>query len=252
MKNKFKDAAIRASQEAGSILMKNYTKNIKVNIKSDLYDASSVVTKADLESEEKIIEILKDEFPGFGIYGEESQGENMNSDYIWYVDPLDGTSNYSRHIPLFGVSIGLVHLGQPILGVLYFPALNLLVCAEEGKGCFANDELVQVSKRSFSESLYYAGGKFKNEQQLNAQIAEKCGLVKIVDSSSYELAQIAMGDAEIYYLDNVPHDVVAGVCIIREAGGMVTDESGNPWKIDSKKILVTNGACHQEIVDIIG
>ncbi len=242
-----------AAKKAGDILMNNYAKTMRVELKDKVYDVGSIVTKADLESEEKIIEILKDKFPNFGIYGEESSSMsiNMDSDFVWYIDPLDGTSNFTRHLPLFGISIGLVHLGQPILGVLYFPVLNLLLYAEKGKGCFANDRLVKVSKRLLSESLYYAGGKFKGQQQIEPQIAQKCGLVKIIDSSSYEFAQIAMGDAEIYYLANIPHDVVAGVCIIREAGGVVTDGLGSPWQINSKMILATNGLSHQEIINSI-
>ncbi|HZJ41344.1 MAG TPA: inositol monophosphatase family protein [Candidatus Saccharimonadales bacterium] len=245
---KYKQVAIQAAKIAGEILMKNYSKTLAINFKNKTYDSSSFVTEADIVSEQAIIKILKTKFPDFGIYGEESQGSNMGADYIWYIDPLDGTGNFIRHIPLFGVSIGLVHLGQPILGILYFPALNILVSAEEGKGCFANDVLVKVSKRSLSECLYYAGGKFKNQTQLNSDIAQACGLVKIIDSSSYELAQIAMGDAEIYYLASVPHDVVAGVCIIREAGGIVTDGQGNPWQLDSKMIIASNKECHREVL----
>lgn len=251
MDNNFRIIAINAAKKAGKILMDYYEKDIKIQLKNSTYDVVSMVTKADIASEEKIISILKEKFSNHGIYGEESMGINMNSDYVWYIDPLDGTSNFTRHIPLFGISIGLVYKGMPIVGVLYFPALNILLSAEDGKGCFVNNKLTKVSKRQLSESLYYSGGKFKGETQLNLQIAQKCGLVKIIDASSYEFAQIAMGDAEIYYLANVPHDVIAGICIVREAGGVVTDGLGNPWSIDSKTILATNGLIHKEIINDI-
>jgi myo-inositol-1(or 4)-monophosphatase len=249
MNKNFKKVAVQAAKKAGKILMTYYAKEIKVEFKTDAYDAVSIVTKADIKSEEKIIAILKENFPDHGIYGEESMGTNMDADYIWYVDPLDGTSNFSRHIPLFGISIGLVYKGKPIVGVLYFPALNLLVSAEDGQGCFVNNKLTKVSSRKISESLYYAGGKFKGDPQIKEAIYQKCALVKIIDASSYEFAQIAMGDAEIYYLTNVPHDVVAGVCIVQEAGGRVTDGLGAPWTINSKNILATNGLVHEEIID---
>lgn len=251
MSENFKKTAVNAARKAGKILMSHYTKNIKIELKNNHYDAGSLVTEADTKSENKIISILKEKFPHHGIYGEESMGVNMDADYIWYVDALDGTSNFTRHIPLFGISIGLIYKGRPIVGILYFPALKLLLSAEDGKGCFVNNKLTKVSNRKLSESLYYSGGKFKGETQINLQIAQKCGLVKIIDSSSYEFAQIAMGDAEIYYLTNVPHDVVAGVCIVREAGGTVTDGLGNPWAINSKHILATNGADHEEILKIL-
>jgi len=249
MDKNFKKIAIDAAKKAGKILMAHYAKDLKIELKTDSYDVVSVVTEVDIKSEEKIINILKEKFPDHGIYGEESKGTNMNSDYIWYIDPLDGTSNFTRHIPLFGISIGLVYKGKPIIGVLYFPALNILLSAEEGKGCFVNNKLTKVSSRQLSESLYYAGGKFKGEAQIKSQIYQKCGLVKIIDASSYEFAQIALGDAEIYYLANVPHDVVAGICIVREAGGKITDGQGNPWSIGSKTILATNGLIHEEVVN---
>ena len=249
MTENFKEVAISAAKVAGEIIMKHYSENQEVNLKTEDYDACSVVTEVDLESEKAIIEILKNKFPDFGVYGEESKGFQMDADYIWYIDPLDGTSNFIRHIPLFGVSIGLAHKGNPIVGVLHFPALGLMLSAEEGHGAYANGKQIKVSNRNLAESLYYAGGKYKGELQLELSIATKCGLVKTIDSSSYEFAQIAMGDAEIYYLANVPHDVAAGVCIVREAGGMITDNLGNSWHFDSKMILATNGTSHQEIIN---
>lgn len=248
---KFQDIAIQAAQEAGKILMAHYGQLTEIRWKETEHGAVSIVTDADISSEAKIISILKTEFPNHGIYGEESGGQNMEADYVWYVDPLDGTNNFSRNIPLFGVSIGLVHNGQPIVGVLYFPTINLTLSAEEGRGCLANGKKVEVSKRMLSESLYYAGGKFHNQMQINLNLARACGLIKIIDASSFELAQVAMGDAEIYHLASVPHDVAAGVCLIREAGGMVTEEDGTPWNINSKTILATTGVIHQEVVEIL-
>jgi myo-inositol-1(or 4)-monophosphatase len=249
--SKFQDIAINAAQEAGKILMAHYGQLTEIRWKEGNHGAVSIVTDADLKSEAKIISILKSEFPEFGIYGEESGGQNMEADYVWYVDPLDGTNNFSRNIPLFGVSIGLVYKGQPIVGILYFPIIDLMLSAEEGQGCFADGKKIQVSKRPLNESLYYAGGKFRNQMQMNLNLARACGLIKIIDASSYELAQIAMGDAEIYHLANVPHDVAAGVCLIREAGGTVTEENGAPWNINSKTILATNGVIHQEVIKIL-
>jgi myo-inositol-1(or 4)-monophosphatase len=249
--SKFQDIAVKAAQEAGKILMAHFGQKIEIRWKEGHHGAVSIVTEADLKSEAKIISILTQEFPEFGIYGEESGGHNMEADYVWYVDPLDGTNNFSRNIPLFGVSIGLVHRGQPVVGVLYFPTINLMLAAEEGGGCFANDKKVQVSTRPLASSLYYSGGKFHNQMQINLNLARACGLIKMIDASSYELAQIAMGDAEIYHLANVPHDVAAGVCLIREAGGMVTEENGAPWNINSKTILATNGLIHKDVIEVL-
>lgn len=240
--------AINAAQEAGKILTGHYGK-IKAEYKNEYFDVGSILTQADLESEKKIVEILKKDFPGHNIFSEEKIQENNDSEYTWYIDPLDGTSNFARNIPLFGISIGLVKNKKSVLGVLYFPALGLLLHAEEGKGAFANGEKISVSSRSMKESLYYSGGYYKGRLQMEKAVAEKVGMIKIIDASSYEFAQIAMGDAELYILaNNIPYDVAAGVIIVKEAGGMVTDYAGAEWGPEAKGIVSSNGVVHEDVI----
>lgn len=245
-----KSIAIHAAREGGKALI-NYLGNVTTEFKDSGFDVGSIITKADRESEEAIVSIIKSQFPEHGIYGEEGTDYQPDAEYVWYIDPLDGTSNFVRNIPLFGVSIGIIFKGQPVCGVLYFPAINLLVEAETGQGTLANGKKINVSARPLAQALYYSGGKFKGVPQLNKGIADACGLVKVIDASSYEFAQIAMGDAEIYFLANVPHDVVAGICIVREAGGIVTDGKGGEWKLDSKEILATTVTIVDEVVSIL-
>lgn len=239
--------------DSGRLLLSYFGDNkVQVEYKdADYKDIASIVTKADRESENLIVEGIKKLFPDDGIYGEEETRHNLDKDRVWYIDPLDGTSNFIRNIPLFGISVGLVENGEPIFGLLYFPALNKMFVAEKGKGAFMNGKKIHVSDRPLDESLYMSGGLYRGEQQLHNELAQSVGLVKIIDSSSHTLAHIACGDVEIYYLDNVPHDVVAGVCIAREAGGEVTDGEGGEWKLDSEKILVTNGVIHQDVLGIL-
>ncbi|MBP9771711.1 MAG: inositol monophosphatase [Candidatus Pacebacteria bacterium] len=244
-----KEVAILATKKAGEILMHHYG-SIAVEFKDDNFHVGSMVTKADRESEDCIVALIKKNFPEHGIYGEEGTNEKTDAEYVWYIDPLDGTSNFTRNIPLFGISIGVVHNGEPVCGILYFPAIDLLVEAEKGTGAFANGKKISVSQRPIEQGLYYSGGRYKSDHlnQLQPDIAKAVGLIKIIDASSYALAQIAMGDAEVYFLTNVPHDVVAGVCIVREAGGMVTDGEGGDWHLASEKILVAPPTMHGEIV----
>lgn len=242
--------AIKAAKEAGKILMKYYGK-VKEEYKNKKFDAGSIVTKADIKSEEKIIKILEKSFPSHNIHGEEKGLINKKSNYTWYVDPLDGTSNYSRNIPLFGISIGLIKDGEPILGVLFFPVLNLLVHAEKGKGAYANNKKIHVSNRILKKALYYSGRQLKGKLQIKEKITKKIGLVKIIESSSFEFAQIAMGDAELYLLESILHDVSAGVVIVREAGGKVTDEKGKEWNSASKYIVASNNKIHKEVIKIL-
>ncbi len=245
------EIVIKAAKEAGKVLMSYYGGDINVRSKGQYFDAPNLVTDADIESEKKIVWILEKEFPKHNIYSEEEIRKTNNSEYTWYIDPLDGTSNFSRNIPLFGVSIGLIKDSQSELGVLYFPALELLVHAEKEKGAFANEKRIKVSDRRLNEALYYAGGYNKGKSRIKQNISKKVGLTKIIDASSFEFAQIAMGDAELYVLESVPHDIVAGVVIVREAGGKVTDYSGLEWNINSKGVVASNGKIHNDVIRLL-
>lgn len=248
----FIDTARVAAHAAGEILLDLYGHTIE-EYKNESFDVGSIVTEADRLSENCIKTIVQIAFPEHSFYGEESGAETKDSPYLWVVDPLDGTSNFSHNIPLFGISIALLKDGQPILGILYFPKLGLFVEAEEGKGTTANGKKISVSQKPIEKSLYYAGGRFRGETYMQRipSIMSVCGLVKIIDASSFELAQIAMGDAELYVLGNVLHDVAASVCIVREAGGKVTDRFGNPWSPESEGIVVSNGVIHEQVIELL-
>lgn len=242
--------AIKAAEKAGKVLMKHY-KNVKEQYKDSYEDVGSIVTEADINSEKKIIEIIEKKFPNDNIYSEERGWIKKNSDYTWYIDPLDGTSNFVREIPTFGISIGLVKGNHPVLGVLYFPLLDLLVHAEKGKGAFANGKKIKVSNRNLKGSTYYAHGYLRGKLHFEKNIAEKMSMVKIIDNSAFELTQIARGHGELYLLKSVPHDVVAGTIIIREAGGKVTDHKGKEWNVNSDTIVATNKKIHKEVLRIL-
>ncbi len=243
--------AVKAAKEAGKILMGYYGSGIQVKYKTKYFDSSSILTQVDLESEKKITGMLKKNFPDHNIFSEEQIHSDNNSDYTWYVDPLDGTYNFTRNIPIFGISIGLIKNTEPILGVLYFPALNLLVKAEKNKGAFANDRKIRVSNRKLEESLYYAGGYHNGKLQIIKNVGNKVGSVKIFSASSYEFAQIAMGNAELYILHNVLHDVAAGIIIVKEAGGKVTDYDGSRWTSKSKGVVASNRIIHNEVIRLL-
>ncbi len=245
------ETAIDAVLKAGNVLQSYYGRNYLIMYKDERFDGGSIVTEADIASEKKLVEVISASFPYHNICAEEGTIKSNGSSYTWYIDPLDGTSNFSRNIPLFGISIGLAENGKPILGVLYFPALDLLVHAEKGNGAFANGKRIHVSDRELKKSLYYSGGQYKGSLQIVKSVADGVGLVKIIDASSYEFAQIAMGDAELYILNNVPHDVAAGVVIVREAGGKITDYDGREWSFDSKKIVASNGVIHSDVIGLL-
>ena len=238
------------AQEAGHLVMRHFG-SARTFFKTSSFDIGSVVTNADIESERFIVRKLKEAFPNHEIYGEEEHTRIGDHIFTWYVDPIDGTSNFARGIPLFGISIGLVKSGTPIVGVLNFPALDLLIHASAGHGAYAGKQKLTVSNRPLEQALYFAHGIWEKEMQTHPDIANNSAIVKIIDSSAYELAQIALGNGEIYYLASVPHDVVAGICIVQEAGGKITDGKGNPWTLESTDILVTNGVVHEKVLKFL-
>lgn len=241
---------IAIAHAAGKLLMRYYGKTTD-HYKTKRVSALSLVTEADYASELLIVRGLQKHFPSHGIFAEEKHRTQLDAEYVWYVDPLDGTSNFTRHIPLFGISIGLTYRKQSVFGVLHFPALRLTVWAEKGKGAFANGKRIHVSHRKLHESLYYGGGFYRGKLNVMRRVSNAAGFTKVISASSYELAQIAMSDAELYILRSVPHDVVAGVAIVEEAGGKVTDRYGKPWTTDAKTIVVSNGVIHRAALRLL-
>lgn len=246
---KFAEKTIRA---AGSIVLDSYKSKVDSHFKDGLDGRPSTVTKADLRSEDYLVKSIKSQLPNHGIYGEEGSRVNLDADFVWYLDPIDGTTNFWRHIPLFGISMGLTYHKKPVLGVLYFPALKLLLSAHIGGGAYANGEKINVSNRSLKKSLYYISCQEARDGLAFPAIEKKVGWVKAIDASSYEFAQIAMGDAELYtFFKKTPHDMVAGSIIIQEAGGNVTDKKGNSWTTDSEIIIASNGLIHKEVLKLV-
>ena len=238
-------------KRAGQILIRYYGRVPTAYKYEGDFGADSVVTKADLAVERFLARALKVRFPNFGFYGEERVRRELRADYLWHLDPLDGTFNFVREIPLFGISLGLTHQGIPVAGILHFPLLKLTMWAERGRGSYANGKRIKVSRRPLPHALYWAGGYCKRKLGLVPKLLSRVGAVKIIDASSFALAQIAQGHSELYVLPNVPHDVVAGAVAIMEAGGRVTDQSGRPLTTRSKVIVATNGRIHQQVLGLL-
>lgn len=248
---KYKETIYTAIQAASDIALQYFGSTTTEVKGSGEYNEMTIVTKADTECEQIIRTILSTAYPEHRIFGEEHGFSGPeDSEYTWYIDPIDGTSNFSRNIPIFGISIGLLYNGDAIAGALHFPIEQKTLYAEKGRGAFENDTPILVSTRTLERSLYYIATA-TNESAQQHRLVESVGMTKVFQCSSYELAQIARGDAEIYELISVLHDVVAGVCIIREAGGKVTDSDGSEWNAESKHIIATNGIIHRDVLDIL-
>ncbi|MEX2008422.1 MAG: inositol monophosphatase family protein [Candidatus Spechtbacterales bacterium] len=245
--------AIEAAK-AGGVVAEHYFETALVKREKD---DTSIVTRADEESERAIIEVLKKHTPDFSIAGEEG-GEVVGSQpYRWHVDPIDGTSNFANSIPLFAVSVGLEKDGELIAGVVYNPVIPSLFYAEKGQGAFWNDGIpLHVSSQRASEGMVTYGRSRKPEDRepsevLRAELSRSAKSARVFGCCALELAYVARGGTEGFVcLGLSTWDYAAGVLLVQEAGGRVSDLSGNPWEFGNGYFLASNGVVHNDIVAI--
>jgi myo-inositol-1(or 4)-monophosphatase len=254
MNDAFLEVAKRAAREAGKIIQKYSTQAYKKDIKHG--DLSDFATDADLEAEKKIIEILQKHFPDHNIVAEESGKKNKNSEYTWVIDPLDGTLTFSRGIPFYTISIGLLWNNKPFLGVVNQPALANLYWAEDKKGSFLNGNRISVSNKKILEETVgtlETGHRDKRKQKMDTYVNKlitKVGYPYQLGSAVIDLALVADGTYDFYVSEAFIWDFLAGVIIVREAGGKVTDFEGNEpdWTKERLEIVATNGLIHEAIL----
>jgi len=213
----------------------------------------------DEESEKKIVEIIRNEFPGHAVLAEEGGASGPDNDFLWIIDPLDGTTNYITGIPVFAVSIALQFQNELILGVVYDPLRDELFSAEKGKGAFLNGERIQVSsKTSLNESLMATGFPFKAKHFLPQylkvfhDIFEQSIGIRRMGSAAIDLAYTAAGRFDGYWeIGLSPWDAAAGTVLIREAGGRISDFWDGDNFVWNNYILAGGGSIHQETGEII-
>ncbi|MCO5143705.1 MAG: inositol monophosphatase [Oligoflexia bacterium] len=251
--------SILAAEAAGKLILKYYQKQFKVKEKA----RSSLVTEADINSEALIQKRLKKKFPDFHFLGEES-GKILSSDNdapMWHVDPLDGTTNFVHGFPMFCVSIGLAVGNKPVSGVIHVPVLNETYHAALGLGAYKDSKKIAVSKRKkFSDCLLTTGFAYmKSSHELSPEILKfelahlKARAVRRPGAAAIDLAYVAAGIFDGFWERNLSSwDVCAGMILVTEAGGKVTDYSGNPASLNKAEILATNKLIHQEMLDIVG
>ena len=256
MKDKpsIKDVAIHAATEAGKILVELSKKDISYQMKS----VHDIVAEADLRSEEIIIKEIKKHFPDHNIISEEKGEESTSSEYVWMVDPLDGTINYSRKIEDYSISIAVEHNGELIFGLIYHPVHNLLYLTEKGKGAFLNNMPLHVSQENKIINMMLAtdsSGTPERRQENYAILARICREVRhilIFGSGALHLARLASGKIDFYYKTKFNcWDYAAGTLLVKEAGGKVTDFAGNEITKTSRDIVASNGKMHKEILRLL-
>ncbi len=249
----FADKAETIAREAGALLKSFYEKGVATEYKGDV----DLVTEADRASEKLIRERLKTVFPEHGVFGEEGTRDLLEAEYRWYVDPLDGTTNFAHGFPAFCVVIGLEHRpaslkadedGVLTAGVIYDPLRDEMFVAERGKGAWLNGRQIHVSKtKTLQESLTATG--FPSQKRHGSpnihfyqQITLRSHGVRRAGSAGLDLAYVACGRLDGFWEFNLnPWDTSAGVLLVREAGGTVTHFDGGKFTLDSREVLATNG-----------
>jgi len=247
---KEREVAVRAAKKAGKVLIENYG---KVGFRRDIKDVFSEIDK---KSERVIIKEISKKFPDHTIISEESDLEKKNSEYEWYIDPVDGTTSYVNRIPSFSISIGLVKKGEPILGVIYNPLYLELFVAEKDKGAYINGKKLKVDDtKELSESFLATDLGHENKKKVIPYFTKtvpNVSYIYIFGSACIGLSYLADARIQGYFHNDLkPWDIAAGVLLVEEAGGRVTDLKGNKWNINKPDILATNGFIHEKLLNML-
>jgi myo-inositol-1(or 4)-monophosphatase len=240
------------AREAGALLMGYFASHVTIEYKGDV----DLVTEADRASEKMIVERLRSRWPEHGIVGEEGARSAPGADYRWYVDPLDGTTNFAHGYPVFCVSIGLVRKDEQLeVGVLYDPTRDEMFSAQRGQGATLNGKAIHVSQtKKLAESILGTGfPSHKRHKNPNIhfyhQITLRSHGLRRAGSAALDLANVACGRYDGFWEFNLnPWDTAAGALLVQEAGGRVTRFDGSPFLLDSREVLATNGLIHQELI----
>ncbi|MFZ0802350.1 MAG: inositol monophosphatase family protein [Terriglobales bacterium] len=243
--------AAQIAREAGALLMEHFRQHVAIEYKGD----ADLVTIADRKSEALIRQRLREHWPAHDILGEEGGLQDTGSDYRWYVDPLDGTTNFAHGFPVFCVSMALGYKGKRIAGVIYDPTRDELFTAEQGSGAYLNDQRIRVSKTAkLSESLVATGfPSHKRHKNPNIffyhQITLRTHGVRRAGSAALDLCCVACGRFDGFWEFNLnPWDTAAGVLIVEEAGGRITDFHGGPFELSSRETLASNTLIHEALL----
>jgi myo-inositol-1(or 4)-monophosphatase len=255
MENKSKEleVAIQAALEAGKILIHHQDTDIERGVKDD----KSMVTLADTESEVIIKKIITESFPEHSFIGEETEEVKHEGPYVWYVDPVDGSRNFAHKIPFFAVSISLLKNEEIVLGVVYNPVTNSLFYTEKGKGAYFNHKQVHVSKANTDKCIVTVSSGRNSEllklrRNLMHDLPEKVvSSVRDFACTALDLAFVASGRTEgDIKMGFKVYDAAAGILMVLEAGGKVTNLEGNDWQFsDDGSFIASNGLFHDKLVE---
>jgi myo-inositol-1(or 4)-monophosphatase len=247
----FVPAMVEIAREAGALLMGYFRRRVKVEYKGDV----DLVTEADRASEALITRRIRERWPGHNILGEEGTRTEQGSEYRWYVDPLDGTTNFAHAYPVFCVSLGLEYKDERAAAVVFDPTRDEMFTAEKGGGAFLNGQPIRVSGVDNLAECLVATGFPSHKRHKNPniffyhQITLKTHGVRRAGSAALDLCNVACGRFDGFWEFNLnPWDTAAGVLVVEEAGGRVSRFDGQPFRMDSRETLASNGHVHERLL----
>ncbi len=246
------ETAVEIARETGALLANYFERRVRFELKGEF----DLVTEADRASEKLVVERLRTHFPSHAIVAEEGGGHESSSEYCWYLDPLDGTTNFAHGFPMFNVSLGLQRAGESVAAVVYDPIRQEMFSAERGSGAYLNGKRIRVSGvQTLGESLSSTGfPSRKRSHDVNIhfyyQVAMASHGVRRTGSAAIDLAWVASGRLDFFWeFGLMPWDMAAGVLLVQEAGGRVSDMLGAPHDIrSSPHVLADNGSLHDPLL----
>jgi myo-inositol-1(or 4)-monophosphatase len=251
------NTAVKAARKAGSIITRASSDIDRLTIRSKR--KNDFVSEVDHAAEEAIIGVLREAYPTHGILAEESGTQDGDAEFVWVIDPLDGTTNFLHGFPQYCVSIGLLHKGVPNQAVVFDPNRNELFTASKGVGAYLNDRRIRVSKvDKVEDALMGTGFPFREVDRLDdylrmfRNVTLSCSGVRRPGAAALDLAWVAAGRIDGFWeIGLSPWDMAAGALLVREAGGLIGDLDGNDTFLDSGRVVASNGKIFGALLQIL-
>jgi myo-inositol-1(or 4)-monophosphatase len=246
------DFVLKIAENAGKISLKHFRRAGKVSFKSK----QDILTVADTEVEEFLVREIEHAYPQHGILAEESGSHKGNSDYLWVIDPIDGTVNYAAGLPYFAISIGLACKQQPVLGVVFDPYRNEFMYAEKGKGAYINGKRLRVgSENALINCLVATDLGHKRSRYIMKRVKALLPVtraVRLMGSASRGLVDVALDRFQAYTHNDIqPWDAAAAYVVVKEAGGEVLNFKGKPWQLYDRTIIASNKTLSKKLLEYV-
>ncbi|MGZ5651586.1 MAG: inositol monophosphatase family protein [Usitatibacter sp.] len=251
------NTAVKAARKAGSIITRSSSDLDKLTVRRK--QQNDFVSEVDQAAEDVIISMLREAYPDHGFLAEESCYRDRDAEFLWVIDPLDGTTNFLHGFPQYCVSIGLLHKGVPNQAVIFDPNRNELFTASKGVGAYLNDRRIRVSRADkIEDALVGTGFPFKEKTHIDdylrmlRNVMATCQGVRRPGAAALDLAWVACGRIDAFWeIGLSPWDMAAGALLVREAGGLVGDLAGEDRYLDSGRIVAANGKIFASMLKLL-